>query len=132
MTNIMNALAHATGVELAIAATRTSTLTGSAVDIQDYEGPCLIILEAGRASAGTTPTLNVKIQHSPTTTGGDFADLSGAAFTQVTDAAGGGIEVLKFNASNLKRYLRVIGTIAGTNTPTFAFTVVFVGTKKTV
>jgi len=130
MSNLFNALAQAVGLSLAEADERTSTLTGTALDVLDYEGVSLIVLNAGQASAGVNPTLNVKLQHSDTTTSGDFSDVAGAAFTEVTDAAGGGVEVLKVNVSNLKRYLRVIGTIAGTSTPTFDFGVEFVGIKK--
>lgn len=133
MSNLMNALAHAVGVLLAGSATRTSTYTGSAVDLLAYEGQAKIILNAGAATAGSSPTLDVKIQHSDTTTSGDFADVSGAAFTQVTDVSGtAGVQTLDVNVSALKRYLRVIGTIGGTSTPTFSFGVEFVGIKKAV
>ncbi len=129
--HLLNALAQAVGLSLAESDQRTSTLTGSAVDIQDYEGVALAVLNSGAASAGTTPTLDVKVQHSDTTTSGDFADVTGATFTQVTEVAGtAGVQVLKLNVSNLKRYIRVIGTIGGTATPTFDFGVDFIGFKK--
>ena len=125
-----NALSQGFALSLAEADERTSTLTGTALDVLDYEGVALIVLNAGLASAGTDPTLNVKLQHSDTTTSGDFVDVSGATFTEVDDADGDGVQALKVNVSNLKRYLRVIGTIAGTATPTFDFGVEFVGFKK--
>ena len=56
--------------------------------------------------------------------------MTGGAFTQVTDVAGtAGVQVMKINVPDLKRYLRVVGTIAGT-TPSFDFGVEFVGIKK--
>jgi len=128
MTHLLNALAQTVALTLAAAARRTSTLTGSAVDVLDYEGVATVILNASAAVAGTNPTLDVKVQHSDTTTSGDFADVTGGAFTQVTDAAS--LQVLKLNVSALKRYLRVIGTIGGTSTPTFDFSVEFIGIKK--
>lgn len=124
-------LAQASAVSLAAAGRRTSTLTGSAVDVLDYEGPAMFILNAAAATAGTSPTLDVKIQHSDTTTSGDFVDVTGGAFTQVTDVAGtAGVQKKILNVASLKKYVRVIGTIAGTNTPTFDFAVEFVGLKK--
>lgn len=130
MTNILHALAHATPLLLAAPISRTATLTGTALDVVDYEGSALVVLNAAAATAGTTPTLNVKLQHSATTTSGDFADVTGATFTQVTDVAGtAGVQALKLNVSDLKRYLRVIGTIAGSSAA-FDFTVEFVGVKK--
>ena len=40
-----------------------------------------------------------------------------------------GVKVMKLNVSDLKRYLRIVGTIAGT-TPSFDFGVEFVGITK--
>ena len=127
MTHLLNALAQAVGLVLAAAAQRTSTLTGTGIDVLDYEGVTLAVLNAS-AGTGTTPTLDVKLQHSDDDS--TYADVTGAAFTQVTDAAEtAGVQVLKVNVSDLKRYVRVIGTIAGT-TPSFEFGVEFVGIKK--
>ena len=127
MTHLLNALAQAVGLVLAAAAQRTSTLTGTGIDVLDYEGVTLAVLNAS-AGTGTTPTLDVKLQHSDDDS--TYADITGGAFTQVTDVAGtAGIQVLKVNVSDLKRYVRVIGTIAGT-TPSFEFGVEFVGIKK--
>jgi hypothetical protein len=130
MSNLLTALAHATPLLLAAPISRTATLTGTAQDVVDYEGAALIVLNAAAATAGTTPTLNLKLQHSATTTSGDFADVTSGAFTQVTDVAGtAGVQALKLHVSDLKRYLRVIGTIAGSSAA-FDFTVEFVGVKK--
>lgn len=128
MSHLLNALTQAVALALAPSGRRTSTLTGSAVDVLPYEGEALIVLNSSAAAAGTLPTLDVKVQHSDTTTSGDFADVAGAAFNQVTDAAS--LQMLKLNVSDLKRYLRVIGTIGGTSTPTFDFGVEFIGIKK--
>ena len=129
MTHLLNALSQALGLVLAAAARRTTTLTGTEIDVLHYEGVALIVLNAS-AGTGTTPTLDVKLQHSDTTTSGDFADVTTGAFTRVTEVSGtAGVQVLRVNVSDLKRYLRVIGTIAGT-TPSFDFGVEFVGIKK--
>ena len=127
MTNLLNTLAQAVGLVLAAAARRTSTLTGTGIDVLDYEGVGLFVFNAS-AGTGTSPTLDVKLQHSDDDS--TYADVNGGAFAQVTDGAGtAGVQVLKLNVSDLKRYLRVVGTIAGT-TPSFDFGVEFVGIKK--
>ena len=127
MTHLLNALAQAVGLVLAAAARRTSTLTGTGIDVLAYEGVALVVLNAS-AGTGTTPTLDVKLQHSDDDS--TYADVTGGAFTQVTDVAGSaGVQVKKINVSDLKRYVRAIGTIAGT-TPSFDFAVEFVGIKK--
>ncbi len=128
MSNLMNALANVTPLTLAAAGRRTSTFTGAAVDVLQYDGVAAVVLDSSAAAAGTLPTLDVKVQHSATTTAGDFVDVAAGAFAQVTTVAG--IQTLKFNVSALKRYLRVIGTIGGTSTPTFDFSVDFIGIKK--
>ena len=127
MTHLLNALAQATGVELAPAASRTSTLTGAGIDVLEYEGVALVLLNAS-AGTGTSPTLDVKLQHSDDDS--TYEDVTSGAFSQVTDAAEtAGVKAMKLNVSDLKRYLRVVGTVAGT-TPSFDFGVEFVGITK--
>jgi hypothetical protein len=127
MTHLLNALSQAVGLVLAQAARRTSTLTGTGIDVLAYEGVALVVLNAS-AGTGTNPTLDVKLQHSDDDS--TYADVTGGTFTQVTDVAGSaGVQVKKINVSDLKRYVRAIGTIAGT-TPSFDFGVEFVGIKK--
>lgn len=112
-------------VELAANAERTSTLTATGVDVKDYDGTVQLILMSTAATAGTNPTLNVKIQESDAV-GSGYEDVSGAAFAEVTDAADV-TEMISLKIGELKRYIRVVGTIAGTSTPTFAFGVCMVG-----
>jgi len=106
-------------IELAGAAERTSTLTATGVDMRQYAGLAKIILLSSVATAGTTPTLDVKIEESDALASG-YTDLAGATFAQVTDAADS-TEAIQIDLSGTKRYIRVIGTIAGTSTPTFQF-----------
>ncbi len=129
--NTQNALAFAP-VPLVLAApvARTSTYTGTAIDLLDYEGFGLFVLNASAATAGTSPTLDCKLQESDVS-GSGFADITGATYTQVTSVSGtAGAQKLALNVSNLKRYVRLIGTFGGTNTPTFDFSAEFIGLKK--
>src|ERR1043166_8432587 len=129
--HLHNALSQANALAGATSASRTANLTGSAVDLLDYEGVAAFVLNSGAATAGTNPTLDVKIQHSDTTTSGDFVDVSPAmAFTQVTTTAG--VQLLTKNVSDLKRYVRVIGTLGGTSTPTFDYGVSILAIKTAV
>jgi len=109
-------------------AERSATANGSAADILDYEGQAAAILQSA-AGTGTTPTLDVKLQDSADGSTG-WADITGAAFTQVTNAAASA-QVVKFNASAVKRYIRAVATVAGT-TPLFACSVSFVGKKQII
>ena len=109
-------------------ADRSATVNGSAADILDYEGHAAAILQSA-AGTGTTPTLDVKLQDSADGSTG-WADITGAAFTQVGNAAASA-QVLKFNASAVKRHIRAVATVGGT-TPLFACAVSFVGKKQII
>ena len=127
MTHLLNALAQALGLVLVPATSYDATVEGTGIDVLDYEGVALAVLNAS-AGTGTTPTLDVKLQHSDDDS--TYTDVTGGTFTQVTDVAGtAGVQVLKVNVSDLKRYVRVVGTIAGT-TPSFDFGAEFIGIKK--
>lgn len=108
-------------------AARSATGVGSAVDVLDYDGDLLLVLDSA-AGTGTTPTLDVTITASDTL-GGTYTAISGAAFTQVTGAASQ--QKLAISKDDAKRYLKAAYTISGTS-PSFTFSVNAVGTKKYV
>lgn len=86
--------------------TATSNETG--VDLQDYEGDITLILDA--EAGGASITYAVKVQDSSDNS--TFADVSGAAFT-TTDANSALVETLVVNSDEIKRYARVVITVAG-------------------
>jgi hypothetical protein len=111
---------------LAATAARTATGQGSAVDVRDFEGPFVAVLDSA-AGTGTTPTCDVKLQDSDDGSTG-WADVTGAAFTQVVAAASR--QKLLVTAGT-KRYIRAAWTIGGT-TPSFTFSVNALGMPKAV
>lgn len=115
-------------LELAPNAVRTTTFTGAAVDIRDYNGTAKIILSTSAATAGTAPTLDVTIEESATS-GGAYTAIAGAAFAQVT-AAADLTEMIAIQSGATKGFIRAVGTIGGTATPTFGFGVVMLGTLQ--
>lgn len=118
-----------TPVALIKAQTATSTVTGTGQDVTAYVGIGKAVLSAGQATAGTTPTLDVKLQECDTV-GGTYTDITGATFTQVTGAGGDVLESVAVDFDKCKKFVRALATIAGTNTPTFAFSVVLDGRKN--
>jgi|GEM_PF-960733 len=123
---IIDVQTEITAFVLAAAASNTSTLTGSAVLISGYRGVLKIILNSSAATAGTNPTLDVKVQHSVDGSTG-WAD-TGSAFTQVTTVAG--LQTLGIDTRALHAYIRIIGTIGGTASPAFTYGVEGVGQLK--
>jgi hypothetical protein len=111
-------------VEIAACAERTSTLTSTGVDVSNYTGPCHLILQSS-AGTGTDPTLNVIVKDCDTV-GGSYAAVTGAVFDEVTDAADV-TQMITIKPDELKKFIQVVGTIAGTDTPTFSFGVSMVG-----
>ena len=108
-------------------AAETTTFTGATTniaDLGDFDGDIQVILDSGAAAASGTMT--GKIQHSDTTTAGDFSDFTGNGFTAVAQAASK--QVLTLNRDALKRYIRFVGTIAASGTTTY--TVQGYGLKK--
>jgi hypothetical protein len=107
---------------------RSASANGTAVDILNYEGHAAAILQSAPGT-GTTPTLDVKLQDSADGSTG-WADVTGAAFSQVTNAAASA-QVVKFNASAVQRYIRAVATVSGT-IPLFTCAVSFVGKKQII
>jgi hypothetical protein len=105
----------------------SSTITGSAVDIRELEGDVLFT-QFSDATNGANVTLDGKIQDSADGSTG-WADVSGATFTQVDNTAGGAMEQISVPANSMERYVRYVGTIAGT-TPSFACGAHSQGLKK--
>jgi hypothetical protein len=109
-------------------AERTSTgqATSAAIDLETISGTRILALHSDAASAGTTPTLNAKVQHCDTEEG-EFTD-SGVAFAEITDEA----ESLQFRVLDptaVKRWIKLIGVIAGTDTPTFVCEAALLGVE---
>ena len=103
----------------------TSTATSSSIDLLEYDGDVMLILDSA-AGGGSSPTLDIKLTESDET-GGTFTDLSGATFTQVVDAAS--MQTLTINKDSSKRFIRIVQTIGGSS-PTFTFSINLIGLKK--
>ena len=103
----------------------TSTATSSAIDLLEYDGDVLLVLDCA-AGTGTSPTLDVKITNSDASSG-TYTDLSGATFTQVTDSAS--MQTLVINKDSAERYIKLVQTITGSS-PSFTFSINLIGVKK--
>lgn len=101
--SIFNFADAATVVHLSASASQASTVTGSGVDLLDYDGPVLITQSHGTG----TGTLDGKIQDSADNS--SFADVSGLTFTQSTTTAD--VKKLVVNPKIVRRYIRYVGTI---------------------
>ena len=96
----------------------TSTATSATIDLKEYDGDVSLILTSA-AGTGSSPTLDVKVQDSDASDG-TYGDLSGAAFTQVTDSVS--MQVITFKKDEAKRYIKIVQTVGG-STPSFTFSI---------
>jgi len=113
-------------LELSKPLARTSTVTGSAVDIRDYQGVLKITQVVGAITG--TPTLDGKIQDSADGSTG-WADVTGATFTQVV--AADQIQSIGVDTRAVKRHIRYVGTIGG-GSPNLSMAVHAVGQKQVI
>jgi len=130
MTSIVNALAK--GLLLVVHALNTRTATGqsASVDLLDYEGAAVIVLDAA-AGTGTTPTNAVTFEESDDNS--TFTAIPAAEFMEGTNFAGlttvASQQIRHISVGERKRYLRAVFTIAGT-TPSYTFSVTMIAQKK--
>ena len=129
-----------TGLEklqhLAFAATaqRTADLDGTAVDMNDYEGDLVVILDVEN---GGTSTLDVKIQSSDTQ-GGTYSDVTTVFSLNGTEQASAAVAFAQVSTSASKQYLvfpkgaakRWIKAVSTTSTSTHTYSINAVGLKK--
>lgn len=85
------------------------TTNGTGIDTRGYH-QALVILNVGTV----TTSLDVKVQESSDDDAADsYADISGAAFAQVTTANDVTVYVARINLDATERYIRVVGTGVG-------------------
>lgn len=107
-------------------AAKTSTVTATGMDVSGYRGSLIVMQNVGAVS-GTSPTLDGKWQKSSDNS--SWSDISGATYTQVT--ASNSTQAISLNIREGAKYIRYVGTIAGT-TPSFTMGVTVQGMKERV
>ena len=85
------------------------TVNGTVFDTKDYDEALIIVNSGANGSSGT---LDIKVQEGQETDLSDAADISGAAFTQITEANDNTIYVGRVQCKNYERYMRIVAVIA--------------------
>ena len=119
---------------LAPTAARTADLDGTAVDLVEYEGDIIVILDV---EAGGTSTLDVKLQSSDTS-GGSYIDVTAVFDLNGTEQASAAVAFAQVSTSASKQYLvfprgdakRFIKAVSTTSTSTHTYSINAVGAKK--
>lgn len=97
-------------------------------DLLPYQGAVGVILNGGAASAGTNPVLQAAIYDSADNS--TFAAITNATFTNVTNA--NSLQVYDLDTRTARRYMRVVMTVSGTNSPAFPVGLSVFGVKEYV
>lgn len=119
---------------LAPTAVRTSNLDGTAVDLNDYEGDVVVILDVAN---GGTSTLDVKIQ-SADTSGGSYSDVTTAFYRGGSEVASSAVAFSQVSTTASKQYLvfpkgaakRWIKAVSTTSSSSHTYSINAVGAKK--
>lgn len=131
LSTTLDKLSH---VAFAATAERTADLDGTAVDLNDYEGDIVVVLDVEN---GGTSTLDVKFQSSDTESG-TYSDITAVfsldgtaqasgtvAFAQVSTSASK--QYIAFPKSSAKRWVKAVST---TSTSTHTYSLNAVVAKK--
>lgn len=81
-------------------------MTATVVDGTGYDR-CMFVLTTGAATAGATGTFKIQ---SSATSGGSYADVSGAALTNLADTDGSKQFVVDMPVDPAKLFMKVVGT----------------------
>lgn len=119
---------------LAPTAVRTTNLDGTAVDLNDYEGDVVVILDVAN---GGTSTLDVKIQ-SADTSGGSYSDVTTAFYRGGSEVASSAVAFSQVSTTASKQYLvfpkgaakRWIKAVSTTSSSSHTYSINAVGAKK--
>lgn len=132
MAIIQQALEKLEHFALAPTASRNTNLDGTAVDLKDYDGDVVLILDS---AAGATSTCTVTLQDSadnvtfanitaPFTLNGTAQASATVSFAQVS--TGASKQTLVLNKDGIRRYVKAVSAEAGTH----VYSVNGVGVKK--
>ena len=106
---ILNLGSKTTLVALRPNALGNSTATGSALDLTAYEGDMIVFLVATAGGSGITYA--VKLTECDTS-GGSYSDVTNDGFT-TSDANTATAQKMTLNTNDLKRYVKLVCTVAG-------------------
>jgi len=108
---------------------RTASGNGTAIDLKDYVGQVLAVVDCGAKTAGTNPTADFTLEDSANNSSwaANTTALS-AVFTQTTTVAA--LQTRNLDTRACRRYARLVFTIGGTVSPAFPCGAFFVGQKN--
>lgn len=119
-----------TTVELLRNAARTANVNSSTLTTTDYIGSIRVQLNSGNITAGdNNSTYTLSLQDSTVDTAANFANISNT-YTLTACSNQATIASVDIPTRDLKKFFRVMGNIAGGNSPSFPVGVTVIGLKQ--
>lgn len=119
-----------TTVSLLTTVAKTANVNGTGVLVRDYEGSVRITQATGAITAGDdNSTYTFTIQHS-NESGANYTNVTGYSDDLTAANNVGGVVYVDIPTRDLKDYVRVVGNIAGANSPSFPVSVLLTGIKQ--
>ena len=130
MASIAAQLNQLSTVELLRNAARAANINSSTLTTTDYIGSIRVQVNSGNITAGdNNSTYTFSLQDSDVDTAANFANISNSyTLTACTNQAT--IATVDIPTRELKKFFRVVGNIAGANSPSFPVGVTVVGLKQ--
>lgn len=123
-------LGRLTTTELLRNASRTANVNSSTLDTAQYVGPIRIQVASGNITAGdNNSTYTFSLQMATVDTAANFANISNS-YTLTACSNVATIATVDIPSRELSRYFRVVGNIAGGNSPAFPVSVTAIGLKQ--
>lgn len=122
---------HLTAARTLAPVSRTASANGTSLDLRQYNGNVLALVDCGAATAGTNPTAAFTLEDSAddSSFAANTAALS-SAFSQVTTVAS--LQQRGIDTRRCRRYIRLVFTIGGTDNPAFPASAHLIGQKQVV
>lgn len=119
-----------TTVELLRAAARAANVNSSTLTTTDYIGPIRVVMASGNITAGdNNSTYTFSLQDSDVDTAANFTNISNT-YTLTAASNIATIATVDIPTRELKKFFRVVGNIAGANSPSFPMSVTVTGLKQ--
>lgn len=119
-----------TTTELLRAAARAANVNSSTLTTTDYIGSIRVVMASGNITAGDNDsTYTFSLQDSTVDTAANFANIS-STYTLTAASNVATIATVDIPTRDLKKFFRVVGNIAGANSPSFPMSVTVTGIKQ--
>lgn len=124
-------LEQLTSEVMLIASSRTANVNSATINVTDYVGAVRIIQASGNKTVGDNDgTFTAVVQHADTDTATLYANVNVTAYAIAPATNEGSVVAVTIPKRELKRFVRCMCNIAGTNSPAIPYSLTIEGYKQ--